>query len=418
VRDMLIDDGNAIRIDRDDKRVAELAKRHQRFDQIRRVRLIGRPEGRHYACGGQNIRRSAGLQASRIRPAARINSSAQYIRDRLGHRLGISIGVREQLQFWNCAFAYRIGHSVLYGFMNERLVAKSHFSFRRMHVHVDAIGGDFEKEVDLRAAFLYRRVAVGIDNRVRNRLVLDDTAIDEHVLRATRRSLVGQRGDNAPDAEAGQHLSDWDEIGSIAKNLIQPVFEFPDCRPVEDSPRPVRQGKADFRIPEGKLRDDARDLCGFAGIGLEKFPPRRQVVKQITNLDRRAFGSSDFLNRRDGAAVDANLRSRDVTSEPRFHDEMRDRRNARQRFAAKPKSVNRGEIVGAVNLARRVPIEREARVVRAHAVAVILDAHEPLSPHLDVDLNAPRARVDGVFDQFFDDRCRALDDLTCGDLIG
>jgi len=34
-----------------------------------------------------------------------------------------------------------------------------------------------------------------------------------------------------------------------------------------------------------------------------------------------------------------------------------------------------------------------------------------------VNRQAPRARVDGVFDQLLDDGRRALDDLACGDLV-
>ena len=97
---------------------------------------------------------------------------------------------------------------------------------------------------------------------------------------------------------------------------------------------------------------------------------------------------------------------------------MRDRRDAGQRFAAEPERVDRGEIVGALNLARGVTLEREPRILRAHPFAVVLDAHEPLAAQLDVDLDAPRAGVDGVFDELFDDRCRPLDHLAGGDLIG
>ena len=129
-------------------------------------------------------------------------------------------------------------------------------------------------------------------------------------------------------------------------------------------------------------------------------------------------GVPDFLNGRDGAAVDAYLGAGDVAAQPRLHDEMRNRRDARQRLAAESERVDGREIVGAPNLARRVPLEREPRIFRAHALAVVFDAHEPLAAQLDVDLDAARARVDGVFDELFDDRCRTFDDLAGGDLVG
>ena len=287
-----------------------------------------------------------------------------------------------------------------------------------MHVHVDAIGGDLEKEMNLGAAFLDRRVAVGLDNRVRDRLVLDDAPIDEDVLRAARRPLLCERRHEALDAEAGQRLAHRHEIGPVAEDLIQPVLELRHRRPVEHRPRSARQREADLRITERELRDDARDLRRFARVGLEKLAPRRQVVEEIADFDRRAFGRADLLHRRDRAAVDADLGAGDVAAQPRLHDEMRDRRDAGQRLAAEPERVNRGEIVGALNLARRVTLERQPRILRAHPIAVVLDAHEPLAAQLDVDLDAARAGVDGVFDELFDDRRRTLDNLAGGDLIG
>ncbi len=181
---------------------------------------------------------------------------------------------------------------------------------------------------------------------------------------------------------------------------------------------PLVRAKPDLGIAERELRDHARDLRRFAGVGLEKLAPRRQVVEEIADFDRRAFGRADFLDGRDSAAVDAYLGAGDVAAQPRLHHEMRHRRDARQRLAAEPERVNGGEIVGALNLARRVALEREPRIIRAHPLAVILDAHEALAAHLDVHLDAPRACVDGVFDELFDDRRRALDNLAGGDLIG
>ena len=65
------------------------------------------------------------------------------------------------------------------------------------------VGRHLDEQVHLRAALLDRRRAVGVDDRVRDRPVLDDPAVDEDVLRAARRPLLGQRGDVA-DRRAGR----------------------------------------------------------------------------------------------------------------------------------------------------------------------------------------------------------------------
>ena len=70
------------------------------------------------------------------------------------------------------------------------------------------------------------------------------------------------------------------------------------------------------------------------------------------------------------------------------------------------------------NLARRVALDREPRILRVHPLAIVLDAQRLLAPELDGDRNAPRAGIERVLDQLLDDRRRALDDLAGGDLIG
>ena len=51
------------------------------------------------------------------------------------------------------------------------------------------------------------------------------------------------------------------------------------------------------------------------------------------------------------------------------------------------------------------------------AAAVIAHAHQADAAALDVDLDAPRARIEAVFDEFLDHGGRPLDHLAGGDLI-
>ena len=84
--------------------------------------------------------------------------------------------------------------------VHQRLLAEPHLGLRRVHVDVDAIGRHLDEQMHLGAALLDRRDAVGVDDGVRDRPVLDDAAVDEDVLRPARRSLLGERGDEAGDA--------------------------------------------------------------------------------------------------------------------------------------------------------------------------------------------------------------------------
>ena len=130
------------------------------------------------------------------------------------------------------------------------------------------------------------------------------------------------------------------------------------------------------------------------------------------------FGGADFDDRRDGAAVDADLGAALLPARARPQHEVRHRRDRRQRLAAEPERQDRGEIVGAPDLARRVPLDRQPRILRLHPFAVVFDAHLLLAAELDVDREPPRAGVDRVLDQLLDDGRGPLDDLAGGDLVG
>ena len=101
----------------------------------------------------------------------------------------------------------------------------------------------------------------------------------------------------------------------------------------------------------------------------------------------------------------------------RAQREVRDRRDARQRLAAKAERPDRAEIVGARDLARGVALDRQPRVLGLHPLAVVFDADQLLAAELDGDGDAPRAGVERVLDQLLDDGRRTLDDFAGGDLV-
>ena len=73
---------------------------------------------------------------------------------------------------------------------------------------------------------------------------------------------------------------------------------------------------------------------------------------------------------------------------------------------------------GLGDLARRMPLDRQPRVLGIHALAIVLDAEQLLAAELDRDRDARRAGVERVLDQLLDDRGGPLDDFARGDLVG
>ena len=191
VRDVLIDDGDAFIVYGDDEGVAKLSEGNHRTE-VRRIRRIDAGRG----CRTENTieplhaghAREGGLRTPAV-PDGRSRENA-----RNGHRPRlISHGyLRRQLQFGRGPLAERIGQRPPQHFVNERLLQKADFRLGRMHVDVDTVRGHVDEEVDLRAALLDGGNAVGIDDRVGDRAVLDDSAVHEDVLRAAHGSLIAQ----------------------------------------------------------------------------------------------------------------------------------------------------------------------------------------------------------------------------------
>ena len=101
-----------------------------------------------------------------------------------------------------------------------------------------------------------------------------------------------------------------------------------------------------------------------------------------------------------------------------FQHQSRNRRDRRQRFAAKSQRRNAQQIIRRAQLASRVPLECQQRVVMRHAAAVINHAYQPLAARFYFNANRLRAPASmRVFQQLFHDRSRPLDHFSRGDLI-
>ncbi len=102
----------------------------------------------------------------------------------------------------------------------------------------------------------------------------------------------------------------------------------------------------------------------------------------------------------------------------RAQREARDGADARERLAAEPERRDREEILDPRDLARRMALERQARILLVHPLAVIDDPDARRPPLLDLDPHARGGRVERVLDQLLHDARRAHDHLTRRDLVG
>ena len=316
------------------------------------------------------------------------------------------------------AGAERVHQAATHHFVHQRLLAEADLGFRRMHVHVERVGRHLEEQMHLGAALLDRRHAVGVDDGVRDGLVLDDAPIDEDVLRPASGPLLGQRRDEAEHQDAASLLAHLEQVGAVAVELIEPILQRARGRALQHGARSAGQGEPDLGIGERQLRGDARDLPRLGPVRLQELPSRRQIVEEVVDLDDRAWRGRHFLLGRNEAAVHTHFGAAVAVARARPQREVRNGGDRRQRLAAEPVRQDGGEVVGPADLARGMTLERQPRIIRVHPLAVILDPNLLLAAELDVDDDAAGAGINGVLDEFLDDRGRSLDDLTRRDLVG
>ena len=146
VRDVLVDDRDPFVIDRDDERVAELA-RAESSDGSPLDRGIPDPDDRESACPGSRIAHPGSARDPmdrRRRPAPAVSGTVRP-RARRGWHRGRLAGPDAAVRTANCncghaALAERVHQRAAHHFVHERLLAEADLRLGRMDVDVDRVG--------------------------------------------------------------------------------------------------------------------------------------------------------------------------------------------------------------------------------------------------------------------------------------
>ena len=173
----------------------------------------------------------------------------------------------------------------------------------------------------------------------------------------------------------------------------------------------------DARQRERAAHQAIGDVAPLGGRRLEELAPRGHRREQVGDLDAGALRRAHRARVPDLAGLDAQLEALGRAAGPRPQPQLGDRGDRGQRLAAEAVGADPLQVLEVGDLAGGVTLEREARVGRAHAAAVVRDGDEIATAvaHLDAD---PRgAGVERVLDQLLHHRGRALDHLAGGDLI-
>ena len=184
-----------------------------------------------------------------------------------------------------------------------------------------------------------------------------------------------------------------------------------------NSARPSLVSEGDVGPGEGEEGERLARRPSFRGRGAQELATGRRIEEQSAHGDGRAALPGGLLPRFDATADHPQPR-RGAAVDRCLELEARDRRDRGKRLAAEAEGADADQVPRAADLAGGVALQGEARVVRAHALPVVAHPDQCLAAILEFNANGAGARVERVFHQFLDDRCRPLDHLARGDLVG
>ena len=158
-------------------------------------------------------------------------------------------------------------------------------------------------------------------------------------------------------------------------------------------------------------------------LRFQKLLPCRSIKEQVANRDGRAFRQPRLFHARHLATIDLDHRAGRrffgrFHRRARFQPQARHRRDRGQRFPAKSQRGDAQQILRLLEFRRGMPLEREHGIVAHHAASVVRDLNKLLPARLNRNLDAGRARVERVLEQFLYHRRRTLHHLAGGDFIG
>ena len=168
-----------------------------------------------------------------------------------------------------------------------------------------------------------------------------------------------------------------------------------------------------------KRTAQSRKLAGgsLTAVTLQEFQPRGGVIEQIAHGHRcpvRAAGGEHLLNV-PGLQHDAGAAR--VAAAAGVKLDLRHGGYRRKSFAAEAHRRYGLQPLLVMQLRCGMPQERDARVLRCHAAAVVRDADIGCASAADLDRYILRPGVERVLDQLLDDGSRALHHLAGGDHI-
>ena len=303
------------------------------------------------------------------------------------------------------------------------VVAESHLGLGGMDVQIHREGGYLQEKRHHGIPVGCKNTLIGALHRAQQKAVPDGTAIDEQEL-----SL----GIGPVECRQAGESGDEDPVTlRIDRNRILPEIASQDSAQAGEPGVPVIAclGAAGETSPCVELERHRDALAGhgetlhhighgriFCAFGLEELQTRRCCKEKIRDLDGRSRIPGSRADRADAARLDRDHEATVVRPLARDDPQSRHGTDRRQCFSPEAQRSNFREIVVG-QFGRRVAFDREGEIGGVHAGAVVRNRNRTPATAVDVDLDARGTCINGILDQFLDDRGWPLDHLTGGNAV-
>ena len=301
-------------------------------------------------------------------------------------------------------------------------VAKAHLGLGRMHVDVDLARIERHEQRQQRMAVARQIIGIGAAHRADQKLVAHRPAIDEQILAERIGARERRQRGEAFDRDALALRRDLDRVG--AEVGAENVAEARQAPGGAGERRGIRHRRAllageregDVGPAHGEAAHHLAHRLGLGAVLFEEFEPRRRGVKQVAHLDARALAERGRLRRRFHAGIDLDRPGVRLAPVARRDRKPRHRADRRQRLAAKAERRDGNKILVG-ELRGGVALDRQRQIGARHALAVVGDADEPPPAAVGEDVDAARAGIERVLDQFLHHARRPLHHLARGDAV-
>ena len=314
---------------------------------------------------------------------------------------------------------HRFQTGVVHRIVHSLFVGELHLRLGGVYVHVYAAEGDLHIQHAVGEAARQQTVAVCHFQPLLNERRFDRSAVDEEILGGTVAAPLCRRRHKASDADELIHGITFDHgLGHVsAQQVIHTGLDLAVTGGEKFLLAVLDAADGDIGAAQSALHGGLHAGGALGAVALQELQTGGGIEKQVTNNHGRALGAARFIHflniPRSKGHADAMPRSCFTGG----HFDAGHRRHRSQRFTAEPEGADAFQTPLILQLTGGMAQEGNARILGAHALAVIGDADIGGTAVADLHGNGTGTCVKGVFHQLLDHRRGSVHHLTRGDQV-